>query len=167
MPLDASAPPLPVWSTLRHEKDPITWLPRRRWRLSSRSPSTLDRQLLLRQLVRPWAPPASTSWSSARRTTRRPRVSAATSSPVEITIYEDRSFTFILKTPPAAELIKKAAGIKKGTENPLTHKVGKISRDQVREIANTKMPDLNANSVETAMKIVEGTARSMGVTVEG
>ena len=87
--------------------------------------------------------------------------------PVEITVYEDRSFTFILKTPPAAELIKKAAGIKKGTENPLTHKVGKISRDQVREIANTKMPDLNANSVETAMKIVEGTARSMGVTVEG
>lgn len=87
--------------------------------------------------------------------------------PVEITIYEDRSFTFILKTPPAAELIKKAAGIKKGTENPLTHKVGKISRDQVREIANIKMPDLNANSVETAMKIVEGTARSMGVTVEG
>ena len=87
--------------------------------------------------------------------------------PVEITIYEDRSFTFILKTPPAAELIKKAAGIKKGTENSLTHKVGKISRDQVREIANTKMPDLNANSVETAMKIVEGTARSMGVTVEG
>ena len=87
--------------------------------------------------------------------------------PVEITVYEDRSFTFITKTPPAAELIKKAAGIKKGTENPLTHKVGKISRDQVREIANTKMPDLNANSVETAMKIVEGTARSMGVTVEG
>ena len=68
--------------------------------------------------------------------------------PVEITIYEDRTFSFVLKTPPAAELIKKAAGIKKGTENPLTHKVGKISKDQIREIAETKMPDLNANDVE-------------------
>ncbi|AFV90372.1 MAG: 50S ribosomal protein L11 [Acidipropionibacterium acidipropionici] len=87
--------------------------------------------------------------------------------PAEITIYEDRSFTFVLKTPPAAELIKKAAGIAKGTENPLTHKVGKISKDQVREIAQTKMPDLNANDIEAAMKIVEGSARSMGVTVEG
>ncbi|MCI1749175.1 MAG: 50S ribosomal protein L11 [Acidipropionibacterium sp.] len=86
--------------------------------------------------------------------------------PVEITIFEDRSFTFILKTPPAAELIKKAAGISKGTENPLTHKVGSISKDQVREIAQTKLPDLNANDVEAAMKIVAGTARSMGVTVE-
>ncbi|WP_027587835.1 MULTISPECIES: 50S ribosomal protein L11 [Acidipropionibacterium] len=86
--------------------------------------------------------------------------------PVEITIFEDRSFTFILKTPPAAELIKKAAGIAKGTENPLTHKVGSISKDQVREIAQTKLPDLNANDVEAAMKIVAGTARSMGVTVE-
>lgn len=86
--------------------------------------------------------------------------------PVEITIFEDRSFTFILKTPPAAELIKKAAGISKGTENPLTHKVGSISKNQVREIAQTKLPDLNANDVEAAMKIVEGTARSMGVTVE-
>lgn len=87
--------------------------------------------------------------------------------PVEITIYEDRSFSFVLKTPPAAELIKKAAGIKKGSENPLTHKIGTISRDQVREIAETKMPDLNANDVEAAMKVVEGTARSMGVKVEG
>lgn len=86
--------------------------------------------------------------------------------PVEITIYEDRTFSFVLKTPPAAELIKKAAGIKKGTENPLTHKVGKITKDQVREIAETKMPDLNANDVEAAMKIVAGTARSMGVEVE-
>ena len=86
--------------------------------------------------------------------------------PVEITIYEDRTFSFVLKTPPAAELIKKAAGIKKGTENPATHKVGKISKDQVREIAETKMPDLNANDVEAAMKIVAGTARSMGVEVE-
>ncbi|MDN6020875.1 MAG: 50S ribosomal protein L11 [Acidipropionibacterium jensenii] len=86
--------------------------------------------------------------------------------PVEITIFEDRSFTFILKPPPAAELIKKAAGISKGTENPLTHIVGSISKDQVREIAQTKLPDLNANDVEAAMKIVEGTARSMGVTVQ-
>ena len=86
--------------------------------------------------------------------------------PVEITIYEDRTLSFVLKTPPAAELIKKAAGIKKGTENPATHMVGKISKDQVREIAETKMPDLNANDVEAAMKIVAGTARSMGVEVE-
>ena len=86
--------------------------------------------------------------------------------PVEITIYEDRTLSFVLKTPPAAELIKKAAGIKKGTENPATHKVGKISKDQVREIAETKMPDLNANDIEAAMKIVAGTARSMGVEVE-
>ncbi len=87
--------------------------------------------------------------------------------PVEITIYEDRSFTFITKTPPAAELIKKAAGLQKGSSTPHTDKVGKISRDQVREIATTKMPDLNANDVDAAMKIVEGTARSMGINVVG
>ncbi|AQP43883.1 50S ribosomal protein L11 [Tessaracoccus flavus] len=86
--------------------------------------------------------------------------------PVEITIYEDRTFTFITKTPPAAELIKKAAGLKSGSANPLKDKVGKLTKDQVREIATTKLPDLNANDVEAAMKIVEGTARSMGVTVE-
>ena len=85
--------------------------------------------------------------------------------PVEITIYEDRSFTFITKTPPAAELIKKAAGVQKGSGVPQRDKVGKITRDQVREIATTKLPDLNANDVDAAMKIVEGTARSMGVTV--
>ncbi|HYP43937.1 MAG TPA: 50S ribosomal protein L11 [Propionibacteriaceae bacterium] len=85
--------------------------------------------------------------------------------PVEITIYEDRSFTFVTKTPPAAELIKKAAGLTKGSATPHTSKVGKISKDQVREIATTKLPDLNANDVDSAMKIVEGTARSMGVTV--
>jgi large subunit ribosomal protein L11 len=85
--------------------------------------------------------------------------------PVEITIYEDRTFTFVTKTPPAAELIKKAAGIAKGSAVPQRDKVGKISRDQVREIANTKMPDLNANDIEAAMKTVEGTARSMGVMV--
>ena len=84
--------------------------------------------------------------------------------PVEITVYEDRSFTFITKTPPAAELIKKAAGVAKGSGEPHKTKVGKLTKDQVREIAQTKLPDLNANDVEAAMKIVEGTARSMGVT---
>ena len=87
--------------------------------------------------------------------------------PVEITIYEDRSFDFITKTPPAAELIKKAAGVKKGSGVPHTDKVGTITAEQVREIATTKMPDLNANDVEAAAKIVEGTARSMGVKVQG
>ena len=87
--------------------------------------------------------------------------------PAEITIYEDRTFTFIVKTPPAAELIKKAAGLSSGSANPLKDKVGKVTKDQVREIATTKLPDLNANDVDAAMKIVEGTARSMGVTVEG
>ncbi|MGH3459805.1 50S ribosomal protein L11 [Aeromicrobium sp.] len=86
--------------------------------------------------------------------------------PVEITIFEDRSFAFITKTPPAAELIKKAAGLKKGSGTPHTDKVGSITKDQVREIATTKLPDLNANDVEQAMKIVEGTARSMGVTTD-
>ena len=86
--------------------------------------------------------------------------------PVEITIYEDRTFDFITKTPPAAELIKKAAGLQKGSGVPHTDKVGKITKDQVREIAQTNLPDLNANDVEGASKIIEGTARSMGVTVD-
>ena len=86
--------------------------------------------------------------------------------PVEITIYEDRTFSFITKTPPAAELIKKAAGLKKGSGTPHTDKVGKISKDQIREIATTKLPDLNANDVDAAMLIIEGTARSMGVTTD-
>ena len=86
--------------------------------------------------------------------------------PVEISVYDDRSFDFVLKTPPAAELLKKAAGISKGAANPLTDKVGKVTREQVREIAEKKMPDLNANDIEQAMKIVEGTARSMGIKVE-
>ena len=86
--------------------------------------------------------------------------------PVEITIYEDRSFSFVTKTPPAAELIKKAAGLAKGSAVPHKDKVGKITPEQVREIATTKLPDLNANDVEQAAKIIEGTARSMGVTVE-
>ena len=87
--------------------------------------------------------------------------------PVEITIYEDRTFTFITKTPPAAELIKKAAGVKSGSARPHTDKVGKITAAQVREIATTKLPDLNANDLEAAAKIDEGTARSMGITVDG
>ena len=87
--------------------------------------------------------------------------------PVEITIYEDRSFSFITKTPPAPELIKKAAGVAKGSATPHTAKVGSISAAQVREIAQTKMPDLNATSMEAAEKIIAGTARSMGITVQG
>ena len=86
--------------------------------------------------------------------------------PVVISIYEDRSFSFIMKTPPVAELIKKAAGITKGSGKPLQEKVGKITKAQVRDIATKKMPDLNANDVEAAMRMVEGTARQMGVTVE-
>lgn len=87
--------------------------------------------------------------------------------PVEITVFEDRSFTFVLKTPPASELIKKAAGIAAGSKNPLADKVGKISKDKVREIAEQKMPDLNANTIEMAMRTIEGTARSMGVEIVG
>ena len=87
--------------------------------------------------------------------------------PVEITVYEDRSFTFITKTPPAADLIKKAAGVQKGSGIPHTNKVGKISMDQVREIAQTKMPDLNANDIDAAMKIIAGTARQMGIETPG
>jgi large subunit ribosomal protein L11 len=85
--------------------------------------------------------------------------------PVEITVFEDRSFTFVLKTAPAAVLIRQAAGIAKGAKNPLKEKVGKITKDQLRQIAEVKMPDLNANDVEAAMKTLAGTARSMGVTV--
>lgn len=86
--------------------------------------------------------------------------------PVVITVYEDRSFTFITKTPPASDLLKKAAGITSGSSNPKTTKVATIKRDQVREIAEMKMPDLNANDIEAAMRIVEGTARNMGIVVE-
>ncbi|WP_066582325.1 50S ribosomal protein L11 [Cellulomonas timonensis] len=87
--------------------------------------------------------------------------------PVEITVYEDRSFTFITKTPPAAELIKKAAGVAKGSPTPHTVKVATLSADQVREIASTKLVDLNANDLAAAEKIIAGTARSMGITVQG
>ena len=85
--------------------------------------------------------------------------------PVELTIYEDRSFTFVLKQPPAAELIRKAAGIEKGSGEPNREKVARLSRQQVKEIAERKMVDLNANDIENAMRIIEGTARSMGVEV--
>ena len=86
--------------------------------------------------------------------------------PVEISVYEDRSFTFVTKTPPAAELLKKAAGVEKGSGEPHKTKVATVTRDQVREIAQTKMADLNANDLDQAEKIIAGTARSMGITVQ-
>ena len=92
---------------------------------------------------------------------------AGTIVPVEISIYEDRSFTFITKTPPAAVLLRQAARLEKGSPEPHKEKVGSVTRAQVREIAEIKMPDLNANDIDGAMKIVEGTARSMGITVDG
>jgi len=87
--------------------------------------------------------------------------------PVVITVFEDRSFTFVIKTPPASYLILKAAGIEKGSSTPNTNKVGKITRKQVEEIAQIKMPDLNAASIQTAMRSIAGSARSMGIEVEG
>ncbi|MFY9493414.1 MAG: 50S ribosomal protein L11 [Minisyncoccia bacterium] len=87
--------------------------------------------------------------------------------PVEITIYEDRTFDLKYKTPPASDLLKKAAKVEKGAADPLKGKVGRVTRDQIREIAEIKMPDLNADTVEAAMKIIEGTARSMGIEVIG
>ena len=86
--------------------------------------------------------------------------------PVEITIYEDRSFTFIVKTPPASELLRKAAGIEKGSGNPKAEKVATIPLSKVREIAQTKLPDLNTDDIEAAMRIIEGTARSMGIQID-
>ena len=86
--------------------------------------------------------------------------------PVEISVYEDRSFTFVTKTPPAARMLLKAAGIDKGSGEPHVNKVGSVTMDQVREIAQTKMADLNANSLDQAEKIIAGTARSMGITVK-
>ena len=87
--------------------------------------------------------------------------------PAQITIFEDRSFTFVLKTPPAADLLRKAAGVDKGAQTPKRDTVGRVSRDQVRQIAETKMTDLNANDIDAAMRQVEGTARSMGIEVVG
>lgn len=86
--------------------------------------------------------------------------------PAEISIYKDRSFSFVLKTPPAADLLCKAAGVEKGSGEPNKVKVGKVSRQKIREIAEIKMPDLNANDISAAMKIIRGTARNMGITVE-
>lgn len=86
--------------------------------------------------------------------------------PVVINVYDDRTFDFIIKTPPAAELLKKAANVKKGSGNPLKDKIGTVTKAQIKEIAETKMPDLNANSIEGAMKIIEGTARQMGLEVK-
>ena len=86
--------------------------------------------------------------------------------PVEISVFEDRSFTFILKTPPASVLIRQAAGIDKGAAQPNNQKLGSLTRDQLKEIAQTKLPDLNANDIDAAMNIVEGTARNMGVTIK-
>ena len=97
----------------------------------------------------------------------RTQADAGTIIPVEITVYEDRSFDFITKTPPAAVLIKEAAGIDKGSGEPHLNKVGTISMTQVRQIAERKMPDLNANDIDAASRIIAGTARSMGVDVEG
>lgn len=96
----------------------------------------------------------------------RTKQMAGTIVPVEITVYEDRTFTFITKTPPAAVLIKKALNLSKGSAVPHKDKVGNLTREQVRKIAEEKMPDLNANDIDAAMKIVAGTARSMGVTVD-
>jgi large subunit ribosomal protein L11 len=86
--------------------------------------------------------------------------------PVEITVYADRTFSFITKTPPASVLLKKAAGLAKGSVNARTTKVGKVTAKQLREIAELKMPDLNANDLDGAMKVIAGTARSMGITIE-
>ncbi len=96
----------------------------------------------------------------------RTQAQTGTIIPVEISVFEDRSFTFITKTPPAAVLLREAAGVDKGSGEPNRTKVASVSRDKVREIAELKMPDLNANDVEAAMRIIEGTARSMGITVE-
>ncbi|HQC37751.1 MAG TPA: 50S ribosomal protein L11, partial [Thermotogota bacterium] len=87
--------------------------------------------------------------------------------PVVITIYDDRSFTFIKKTPPAGFLLMKEANLKKGAKNPLTEKVGSVTKAQVKKIAEIKMPDLNARDIDAAMKIIEGTARSMGIEIKG
>jgi len=87
-------------------------------------------------------------------------------SPAEITVFKDRTFSFVLKTPPASDLLRKAAGVEKGAGNPLKDKVGKISEAKLREIAEKKMADLNANDVDAAMKIIAGTARSMGIKIE-
>ncbi len=87
--------------------------------------------------------------------------------PAQITIFEDRSFTFVLKTPPAPDLLRKAAGVSKGSQNPSRDVAGRVTREQVRAIAEQKLPDLNVNDIEAGMKVIEGTARSMGIEVDG
>ena len=114
-------------------------------------------------MVQLWVKQVLTSWASLKNLTKAQQ--AGLIIPVVITVYEDRSFTFITKTPPAAVLLKKAAGIPKGSGVPNRDKVAKVGRDKVREIAELKMPDLNANTVEQAMRMVEGTARSMGIEI--
>jgi large subunit ribosomal protein L11 len=101
-----------------------------------------------------------TKFNEATRQTRMDEVV-----PVEITVFDDRTFTFIMKTPPAAELLKKAAGIAKGSGKPKEQKIGKVTKAQIREIAQIKLPDLNTEDIESAMRTVEGTARQMGLTV--
>jgi len=96
----------------------------------------------------------------------RTRGQEGTIIPVEITVYQDRSFTFVTKTPPAAALLRKAAGVEKGSGEPHRHKVGRVTRAQLRELAQLKLPDLNAADLDGAMRIIEGTARSMGIEVE-
>ena len=107
-----------------------------------------------------------TLWASRRNSTPGPLIKRMLI-PVVITVYEDRSFDFITKTPPAAVLLKKAAGVEHGSGEPNTNKVATVTKDQVKEIAETKMQDLNAADVEAAMRMIEGTARSMGFVVEG
>ena len=115
-----------------------------------------------------WDPTASRRPSSASSSTKGPRSrKPGVLIPVVITIYTDKSFTFITKTPPAAVLIKKALGLEKGSGEPNKTKVGALTKDKLRAIAEQKMPDLTAKDIEAAMKIIAGTARSMGVTVEG
>jgi large subunit ribosomal protein L11 len=117
------------------------------------------------RLVLRWQAMVSTSWRFARNTTPAHPTARAKFFPAEITIYTDGSFTFVLRTPPAAVLLRKAAKIEKGSGVPNKEKVGKVTRAQVKEIAELKMKDLNAISLEGAMKQIEGTARSMGITV--
>ena len=123
------------------------------------------RQLRRLLSVLHWVRPASTIRPLSKEFNERTAKQAGYIIPVEITVYDDRSFTFITKTPPAAVLLKKAAGLDKASGEPNKKKVAKLGRDKVREIAETKMPDLNANDVEAAMKMVEGTARSMGIDI--
>ncbi|EHE91649.1 LSU ribosomal protein L11P [Streptococcus thermophilus CNCM I-1630] len=125
----------------------------------------LVNRLQLHQLDQLLVKPESTSWDSTKEFNARTADQAGMIIPVVISVYEDKSFDFITKTPPAAVLLKKAAGVEKGSGTPNSVKVASVTRAQVREIAETKMPDLNAANIESAMRMIEGTARSMGFTV--